>query len=181
MSPKIKYDQCHTDTDENVCHIEDRPDAEVEEVHHAADTHTVDGISQSPSEQHTDRGGKIAGLFRDALPEEEERAKEQDDDRKEKPSLIRQDAEGRAGRVGEDGEAAGAGDRRDRAVDLRTGRPAEVSVTGRHDACIALRVPVIVEAAAAIVLVDLMALSGRLAPVLPSPSSSLAPAAPSRR
>ena len=40
MSPKIKYDQCHTDTDENVCHIEDRPDAEVEEVHHAADTHT---------------------------------------------------------------------------------------------------------------------------------------------
>lgn len=68
-----------------------------------------------------------------------------------------------------------------RTVDLRTGRPAEVSVTGRHDACIALRVPVIVEAAAAIVLVDLMALAGRLAPVLRSPSSSLAPAAPSRR
>ena len=97
MSPKIKYDQCHTDTDENVCHIEDRPDAEIEEVHHAADTHTIYGISQSPSEQHTDRGGKIAGLFRDALPEKEERTKEQDDDRKEKPSLIRQNAEGRTG------------------------------------------------------------------------------------
>ena len=51
MSPKIKYDQCHTDTDENVCHIEDRPDAEIEEVHDAADTHAVDGISQSPSER----------------------------------------------------------------------------------------------------------------------------------
>jgi chorismate synthase len=41
-------------------------------------------------------------------------------------------------------------------VDLRTGRPARISVPGRHDACIALRMPVIVEAAAAVVLADLM-------------------------
>lgn len=41
-------------------------------------------------------------------------------------------------------------------VDLRTGLPARLSVPGRHDACIALRMPVIVEAAAALVLADLM-------------------------
>jgi len=45
-----------------------------------------------------------------------------------------------------------------RTVDLRTGKPAEITVGGRHDACFALRAPVIVEAAAAIVLVDLMLL-----------------------
>ncbi len=41
-------------------------------------------------------------------------------------------------------------------VDLTTGKPAEVITGGRHDACIALRIPVIVEAVTAIVLVDLM-------------------------
>ena len=41
-------------------------------------------------------------------------------------------------------------------VDLTTGQPAEVITKGRHDACIALRIPVIVEAVTAIVLVDLM-------------------------
>jgi chorismate synthase len=47
-----------------------------------------------------------------------------------------------------------------RTVDLRTGQAAEITVAGRHDACIALRVPVVVEAAAAVVLADLMLLEG---------------------
>lgn len=41
-------------------------------------------------------------------------------------------------------------------IDMRTGEPVELSVEGRHDVCIALRIPVIVEAAAAIVFADLM-------------------------
>ncbi len=45
-----------------------------------------------------------------------------------------------------------------RTVDLRTGQAAEITVAGRHDTCIALRVPVVVEAAAAVVLADLMLL-----------------------
>ena len=41
-----------------------------------------------------------------------------------------------------------------RTVDLRSGEPAEIRVGGRHDACIALRAPVVIEAVAAIVLAD---------------------------
>lgn len=41
-------------------------------------------------------------------------------------------------------------------VNLATGRTGEMKITGRHDACIALRCPVIVESAAAIALADLM-------------------------
>ena len=41
-------------------------------------------------------------------------------------------------------------------IDLRTGAPTEVLVTGRHDACIALRMPVIIEAVTAMVFADLM-------------------------
>jgi len=41
-------------------------------------------------------------------------------------------------------------------VDLRSGKKAIIEPGGRHDACIALRAPVIVEAMAAIVLADLM-------------------------
>ncbi len=41
-------------------------------------------------------------------------------------------------------------------VNLKLGTPTEIFVKGRHDACIALRVPVIVEAVTAIVLADLM-------------------------
>ena len=41
-----------------------------------------------------------------------------------------------------------------RTVDLRTGEPAQIRVGGRHDACIALRVPVVLEAVTAIVLAD---------------------------
>ena len=41
-------------------------------------------------------------------------------------------------------------------VNLKTGQTDELLVSGRHDACIALRMPVIIEAAAAIALCDLM-------------------------
>jgi chorismate synthase len=41
-------------------------------------------------------------------------------------------------------------------IDWNTGAPATLSIEGRHDACHALRMPVIVESAAAIVLADLM-------------------------
>ena len=41
-------------------------------------------------------------------------------------------------------------------IDIRTGETVQFSVAGRHDACIALRMPVIIEAAAAIVLADLL-------------------------
>jgi chorismate synthase len=47
-------------------------------------------------------------------------------------------------------------------IDLRTGKKKGILVTGRHDACIALRVPVVVEAAAAIVLADLMLLEQKI-------------------
>jgi len=47
-------------------------------------------------------------------------------------------------------------------VDLETGQPAEVLAAGRHDTCFALRVPVIVEAACAIVLADAMLLEQRI-------------------
>lgn len=40
-------------------------------------------------------------------------------------------------------------------LNFQTGQPEAFSVHGRHDACIALRIPVIVEAATAIVLADL--------------------------
>jgi len=48
-------------------------------------------------------------------------------------------------------------------IDTRTGHPARLSVRGRHDACIALRLPVILEAVTAIVLADLM-IEGQLIP-----------------
>lgn len=43
-----------------------------------------------------------------------------------------------------------------RTVNLQTGKQTNLVIQGRHDACIALRVPVVVECAAAIVLADLM-------------------------
>jgi len=53
-----------------------------------------------------------------------------------------------------------------RTVDLDTGAATEISIAGRHDSCVALRVPVIVEAVTAVVLADLMLLAGRLPRVL---------------
>jgi chorismate synthase len=49
-----------------------------------------------------------------------------------------------------------------RTVDLETGLPSRLRIRGRHDACIALRVPVVLEAAAAVVLADLMLIDGRI-------------------
>ncbi len=43
-----------------------------------------------------------------------------------------------------------------RTIDLETGLQKELTIGGRHDTCIALRVPVIVEAATAVVMADLM-------------------------
>jgi chorismate synthase len=43
-------------------------------------------------------------------------------------------------------------------LNLATGKQEELKVRGRHDACIALRVPVVLEAVTAIVLTDLMLL-----------------------
>jgi chorismate synthase len=41
-----------------------------------------------------------------------------------------------------------------RTMNMKTGRMEELSIEGRHDTCIALRVPVVVEAASAIVMAD---------------------------
>ena len=43
-----------------------------------------------------------------------------------------------------------------RTLNIKTGEMVNLEIEGRHDTCIALRVPVVVEAAAAIVLADLM-------------------------
>lgn len=51
-------------------------------------------------------------------------------------------------------------------VNIKTEDPTELTITGRHDACIALRVPVIVEAAAAVVLADLLLLEQKVPRVL---------------
>lgn len=45
-------------------------------------------------------------------------------------------------------------------INLVTGQMVDLEIEGRHDTCIALRVPVIVEAATALVLVDLMMQEG---------------------
>jgi len=47
-------------------------------------------------------------------------------------------------------------------VNMKTGEQVKLVVEGRHDTCIALRMPVIVECATAIVLADLMALENRI-------------------
>ncbi len=47
-------------------------------------------------------------------------------------------------------------------IDMRTGKPADLIVEGRHDVCIALRVPVIIEAVTAIVLADLLVLQQKI-------------------
>ncbi len=47
-------------------------------------------------------------------------------------------------------------------VDLETGQQTTLTIEGRHDACIALRVPPVVEAACAIVLADLMLLEQKV-------------------
>ena len=49
---------------------------------------------------------------------------------------------------------------------MATGEQRELIIGGRHDTCIALRVPVIVEAACAIVLADLMLLEQKIPRIL---------------
>ena len=49
-----------------------------------------------------------------------------------------------------------------RTINMQTRQMTELKIEGRHDTCIALRVPVIAEAAAAIVLADLMMLENRI-------------------
>jgi chorismate synthase len=53
-----------------------------------------------------------------------------------------------------------------RTLDLETNQPTLLSMGGRHDACIALRAPVVVEAVTAAVLADLMLQEGLLPRVL---------------
>jgi chorismate synthase len=43
-----------------------------------------------------------------------------------------------------------------RTINLKTGQMEDLSIEGRHDTCIALRVPVVLEAAAAVVMADFM-------------------------
>lgn len=50
-------------------------------------------------------------------------------------------------------------------LSLKTGKPAELKIEGRHDTCIALRVPVVAEAALAVALADMFMLSGLIPPV----------------
>ena len=42
---------------------------------------------------------------------------------------------------------------------MTTGKMVDLEIKGRHDVCIALRIPVIIEAATAIVLADLFLLN----------------------
>jgi chorismate synthase len=47
-----------------------------------------------------------------------------------------------------------------RTINTKTGEMIDLEIEGRHDTCIALRVPVVVEAATAIVLADFMIQEG---------------------
>jgi chorismate synthase len=47
-------------------------------------------------------------------------------------------------------------------INIQSGERVEISVEGRHDACIALRVPPVLEAMTAIVIVDLMMSEGKI-------------------
>lgn len=51
-------------------------------------------------------------------------------------------------------------------IDMETGEQRELAIGGRHDTCIALRVPVIVEAATAVVIADLMLLEQKIPRIL---------------
>jgi chorismate synthase len=55
-----------------------------------------------------------------------------------------------------------------RSVNIKTGQQTDIQVDGRHDVCIALRIPVIVEAVTAIVLADLMLLAQKTPRIYPA-------------
>ena len=50
-----------------------------------------------------------------------------------------------------------------RTMNIKTGEMVDMKIEGRHDLCIALRVPVVLEAAAAIVIADFMMLENKIA------------------
>ncbi len=52
--------------------------------------------------------------------------------------------------------------REQKTLNVKTGKMVDLKIDGRHDTCIALRVPVVVEAAAAIVLTDFMLLEQKI-------------------
>ena len=58
-------------------------------------------------------------------------------------------------------------------INLKTGEPAELRITGRHDVCIALRMPVIVEAVTAIVLADIMLIQHTMKRVINASSEKI--------
>lgn len=49
-----------------------------------------------------------------------------------------------------------------RTLNIKTGKPEDVKIEGRHDRCIALRVPPVLEGVVAMVLADLMLLEGKI-------------------
>jgi chorismate synthase len=53
-----------------------------------------------------------------------------------------------------------------RTMNIKTGEMQDLEIEGRHDTCIALRIPVVIEAATAIVLADLMMQEQRIGRVL---------------
>jgi chorismate synthase len=53
--------------------------------------------------------------------------------------------------------------RKQNTINMASGKMTDLEIEGRHDTCIALRIPVILEAAAAIVLADLMMQAGFIA------------------
>jgi chorismate synthase len=52
--------------------------------------------------------------------------------------------------------------REQRTLNIKTGKMVDLKIDGRHDTCIALRIPVVVEAASAIVLTDFMLLEQKI-------------------
>jgi chorismate synthase len=53
-----------------------------------------------------------------------------------------------------------------RTMNMKSGVMEDLEIEGRHDTCIALRIPVVVEAATAIVLADLMMMEQRIGRVI---------------
>lgn len=62
--------------------------------------------------------------------------------------------------------------RSQRTMNMETGEMEDLVIEGRHDVCIALRVPVVLEAAAAIVMADLMLQSQKVPRIVQSSSNS---------
>jgi chorismate synthase len=53
--------------------------------------------------------------------------------------------------------------RKQNTIHMESGKMTDLEIEGRHDTCIALRMPVVIEAAVAIVLADLMMQAGIIA------------------